>query len=316
MAIASATPKITKCPPGAATGARFDEYVQQRIALPVSARFVAGGEVESTGLDFGDWARMGRTARKLSAYRDENPTWPMDDNKLRAVLVRYLERRAQLRRQQKGSEPERLQRALEILQASIPLKDECLTRLAQKYVAMKKRTDADSACIRKLAEEIEGLDTVLVMEQNIATKVLMIAYLYYRLGLDSVEVAAECGIKPPHVRMLLLRLRTTAAELGFQKPPSRCARKRKSPALNPPVKHRVRYEDLIKSEAFNKALEKSIAARPDIVVCKAGHDLVHPEAGHILVGDLLRLGRRICRSCWKLYQAAYKKRRCNSDLCK
>jgi hypothetical protein len=68
---------------------------------------------------------------------------------------------------------------------------------------------------------------------------------------------------------------------------------------------RMLYEEAIKTAAFKKALAKSIKANPERKACKAGHDLVHPAKGHIHVGDLIRLGLRNCRTCWKKQQAAY-----------
>jgi hypothetical protein len=38
-------------------------------------------------------------------------------------------------------------------------------------------------------------------------------YLYYRVGLDSPGVAAELNLKPPHVRMVLCRMRRIAEQL-------------------------------------------------------------------------------------------------------
>jgi len=66
-----------------------------------------------------------------------------------------------------------------------------------------------------------------------------------------------------------------------------------------------RYEEAIKLASFKKALAKSIKANPERKACKAGHNLVDATKGHIHVGDLLRLGQRNCRTCWKKQQAAY-----------
>lgn len=68
---------------------------------------------------------------------------------------------------------------------------------------------------------------------------------------------------------------------------------------------RMIYEEAIKLASFKKALAKSIKANPDRKACKAGHNLVDPKQGHIHVGDLLRLGQRNCRTCWKKQQDAY-----------
>jgi hypothetical protein len=66
-----------------------------------------------------------------------------------------------------------------------------------------------------------------------------------------------------------------------------------------------RYEEAIKTAAFKKALAASVKANPERKACKAGHDLIHPEKGHIHVGDLMRTGYRTCRTCWKKSQVAY-----------
>jgi hypothetical protein len=66
-----------------------------------------------------------------------------------------------------------------------------------------------------------------------------------------------------------------------------------------------RYEEAIKLATFKKALAASIKKNPERKACKAGHNLVDAKQGHIHVGDLLRLGARNCRTCWKKQQAAY-----------
>ncbi|HYM76119.1 MAG TPA: hypothetical protein VE377_09100 [Candidatus Dormibacteraeota bacterium] len=68
---------------------------------------------------------------------------------------------------------------------------------------------------------------------------------------------------------------------------------------------RLLYADAIKTATFKKALAASIKKNPERKTCKAGHNLVDASKGHIHVGDLLRLGQRNCRTCWKKQQAAY-----------
>jgi hypothetical protein len=71
---------------------------------------------------------------------------------------------------------------------------------------------------------------------------------------------------------------------------------------------RMLYEDAIKTAAFKKALAASIKKNPERKTCGHGHNLVDPKQGHIHVGDLLRLGQRNCRTCWKKQQDAYEAR--------
>jgi hypothetical protein len=50
-----------------------------RPKYPVEAYAVAGGEFESTRIDWDDYERMGYTRHKLNSGHDENPSWPMHD---------------------------------------------------------------------------------------------------------------------------------------------------------------------------------------------------------------------------------------------
>src|ERR1700728_3571772 len=114
MATATApAPSVTKLPPGPIRHAlRFDEHVGMRRHHPVSAHFAAHGEVESNGIDWADYQRMGCHDHKLNASRaGETPLWVLNDAALRKVLVRYMEKRSGLFQPQSGTEAERLQRA-------------------------------------------------------------------------------------------------------------------------------------------------------------------------------------------------------------
>ena len=61
---------------------------------------------------------------------------------------------------------------------------------------------------------IEGIDTYLRYTVNGgADMVASAVYLYYRVGMDSVGVANELGLKPPHIRQTLYRLHQTAKKI-------------------------------------------------------------------------------------------------------
>ena len=67
---------------------------------------------------------------------------------------------------------------------------------------------------RELEIEIEGIDTYLRISENGGADIIAaIVYLYYRTGYDSVGVAAELGLKPPHIRQTLWRMHQTAKRL-------------------------------------------------------------------------------------------------------
>ncbi len=298
MAFAIATPKITYLPPGPIRhGLAFDLHVGVRPRLPVSARFAADGEVESPSISFDDFSRMQTQRHKLDrGRRDESPAWVLNASTLRSVITRYLELRAGFLKAQPGTDVERIQRAQQKLNSKIPNQDAALTRLCKEYVAFKAP---------KLAQEIEGLDTALVITQTAASKAAMVAHLYYRLGLNSVEVGKEVGLKPPHIRMLLLRLRKVAASLGYVTPPRvrvgyhKARRLARILAASTPKRQAI-----VSSPEFIALFEKSLAkmANPKRAHCKNGH-LICAQNAH--VGDMRRTGRYFCNECQRLYQSAH-----------
>lgn len=328
MACAQVAPHIpiTYCPPMPARNAWLDEYVGARRHMPVGhAIFDSYGDASSNGIDWADFGRMGTLQHKLDRGRVAKPSWPMNDLMLRKTLIRFLECRAGFKEAQPGSDIERLRRAEAALNQDKVHKEILLNNLVKIYVSTK-RIGGD---VKKLGEEIENLDTTLLITNGIAGKVLRIVHLYYRHGLNSVEVATEVGLKPPHIRRTLMRMRIIAAQLGFGEAPRRQGRRSgkevtsitegisrrcevqavslqpEPPATGGCEMKRLLYADAIKTVRFQRALAKSIAAKPEKTRCSAGHDLVNAEEGHIHVGDLLRLGQRNCRTCWKKQNAAY-----------
>jgi hypothetical protein len=282
-----------------ARNARLDEYVGgARPAYPVEARLGAHGEWKTTGIDFSDYGRMSRMQQKLDSGRYlATPAWVLNDSQLRTVLVHYLEDRANVNPAPQLSEIERIRRAEKALQAVIPRNEAVLTRLAKEYVALKR----DGGDVRMLARLIEGLDTVLVVTKDIASKALMVAHLYYRMGLNSVEVAKEVGIKPPHCRAMLWRLRKVAAALGYGTAPRR---ERKRPRANvkckpAPLGSESRQE-IVSSPEFIDLFEKArLRLRdPKRKACKHGHEIC-PANAH--VGDMRRLGQYCCNECQRAY---------------
>jgi hypothetical protein len=80
-----------------------------------------------------------------------------------------------------------------------------VSRLCARYVEARNE-DPSSLYVRRLAIQIENLDTQIRLANDIAAKVLGVVYLYYRCALTSAQVGLELGLKPPHVRQILWRL--------------------------------------------------------------------------------------------------------------
>src|SRR2546427_11953699 len=105
--VIATAPKITRCPPAPQrNGLTFDQHAgAARAMYPVSVRFAAGGEVESPGLSFTDYSRMGTQSRKSCGERRlPTPVWALDPAKVRALIVRTMEVRAGLHEPQRGTE--------------------------------------------------------------------------------------------------------------------------------------------------------------------------------------------------------------------
>lgn len=224
---------ITKCPPAPPRhGLSFDEHVEIKHH-PVEARFTGHGEAESTRLDFSDYFRMGCVGQKLASHRRlDTPEWAFDPAKLRSLIVRTMEKRAQFHYPQAGTDAERLARAQTAIERYRPDCDERLTRMCKELVALKKNPDTDQRAIKAMQAEVESLDTFLQTSSKPDRGAAMLAGIvhgYYSLGLNSVEVAAGLHIKPPNVRQILFgmhetwrRMKTETETIYYPKNPKLC----------------------------------------------------------------------------------------------
>ncbi len=212
---------------------------------PVSARPGVDGWV-TTGLSFDDYARCQTTQRKTTGERRlPTPLWAMNNPLLRRVLVTFMEERAFSKKERatlRGGLKERLERAKAKIISKRPAAVLVMDRLCGEYVEIRQNglnpniTDAEwnaskkqpymnfaegearyqdeQKRLRQLEIEIEGIDTYLRISENGGADVVCgIVYLYYRVGMDSVGVGAELGLKSPHIRQTLWRLHQTAKKM-------------------------------------------------------------------------------------------------------
>jgi hypothetical protein len=173
---------------------------------PIYARRTREGW-NSTGIGWDDYARMGVHTHKLfSQRRLETPTWALDDLKLREVIVTAMEQRAQLRTRD-GDLATRLKRAQAEIRAQREHQIADFWRIQKRCLRRKRPT-----CIAHWRREIENLDTYLrtTAQDGGASLLAAVVYFYYRVGMDSVDVSKEVGIKPPHVRQIIYRLNKIA----------------------------------------------------------------------------------------------------------
>lgn len=223
-----------------------NRYQFENRPAPISATKTNDGWV-STGISYDDYKGMSLGKRKHTTERRlPTPIWAVNDPMFRRLIVRFMEERAGLRKKQKGGLRERLNRAQETIVSQRPRLVALLVSLCKDFVKVKDygaypdktqteiaelaaqingtRTPSafhdhnleicNSKRIRDLEIEIEGIDTYLRIHENGgAGFIVSIVYLYYRVGMDSVGVGMELGLKPPHVRQTLWRLHQTAEKL-------------------------------------------------------------------------------------------------------
>jgi hypothetical protein len=161
----------------------------------------------SSQISFDDYSRSMSTRTRKQVYERRLPTpiWSLENSSLRALLVGYLENRVGIRKPQ-GTLLERRAAAEKRSKDQIPRLNERIDRLQLKYVAVKRKGRL-KAKLRKLEQEIENLDTCVRMCRRGGLDIVAaVVVLYYRCGLNSVEVGEEVRLRPPHVRMILFRL--------------------------------------------------------------------------------------------------------------
>lgn len=171
-----------------------------KLQRPVSAE---------TGISYNDFSSMHTYDHKQSPERRlPTPLWAVSDPLLREVLVAFLEARAGIRKPE-GTLLERRERARLAVIAQRPRLTAKLDEMNHKYVQLQQ-AGVKRAYLKRMEIQIENLDSLLRCNMagdsgGLAT-LAAVVYLYYRVGLNSVEVAQRTGLKPPHVRQLLYRM--------------------------------------------------------------------------------------------------------------
>lgn len=225
---------ITYCPPRHAHTLLPEEksFVRSRFSQATEASYgrLTDGSLgwRSHGFDGRDFfsddgssAGMHVNTHKLEPHRRlDVPDWVRNPNKLAAVYVRQLEKRAFLHRPLNGTLPERLIFAHKCLEQNRAAQ---LTNLIDKLLSQEielrmlpHRTELQEKQMRDLQQSIRGTDMELRCIRG--EMLLNVVDLYWRQGWDAAAVGKELGISHGHVRQILCRLRRTAAELEHEQP--------------------------------------------------------------------------------------------------
>ncbi len=189
---------------------RFDKHAFERRPKVVSATKTKDGW-DSNGLSFADRQNMHLTKREVQAIRRiPTPTWAVNDEQLRAVMLRYAEDRLYIR-DHAGTDAERLARIQAETARVLPGRKKHLEDMLADHAKLGEQNEKVS---KSFALQVQSLDTdIRVLERGIMAPLTAIVYSYYRQGKNSVEVAEEFGFRSPMVRMWLYRMHSTASKV-------------------------------------------------------------------------------------------------------
>src|SRR5260370_2717093 len=95
---------------------------------------------------------------------------------------------------------------MKVLEAHRTNIDALITKLTKEYVTVRDTAPENKKKLRRLSVQIMNLDTQLMILSKSAAIVTSIVYLTWRANMNSVGVAEQLAIKPPHVRTVLHRL--------------------------------------------------------------------------------------------------------------
>lgn len=180
---------------------QFDQHqFANRGTKAVSADYRGHDEWNTPGISFGDLSGIHVTRRAVQQVRRlATPAWVMDDAKVRAVVLNFIEDRLYIG-DRSGSDSDRIQRINNKIQATLPELVSLLEELQLRYRAEPKNQ-------KSLAVEIQNVDSqIMLLRRGLLAVVVSVIYMYYREGLASVEVAEQLRIKSPMVRVWLFRL--------------------------------------------------------------------------------------------------------------
>ena len=125
---------------------------------------------------------------------------------VREVLVFYLERRFCVR-ERMGTLQDRIARCRAKADFQLMRKRAKLQEMIESFRELSRLPETKPSALRLRELQIMNLDTDLFLaEKGYAETAAAIIYLYYRLSWNSVSIAEELGVKPPHIRQILYRL--------------------------------------------------------------------------------------------------------------
>jgi hypothetical protein len=191
-----------------------------RRAKAVSAIYRPDGW-DTTGISFGDLQLSMHVQRRerVQERRLLTPLWVNSNEALREEVLKACEKRLYLTERNHipgQTHQERFARIRQTERVHHKRWLEVLQNLRERYRKEPEET-------RPSEIQLQNVDTqcCLLKRGSVAVTVAVV-HFYYRLGWDSVAVAQELHLKPPHVRQILARLLHSAngtSQIKYTSPP-------------------------------------------------------------------------------------------------
>jgi hypothetical protein len=209
-------PTITLCPPALPRrGLSFDNHIWE------------GRRIRKTGMDFQSFDKMHvtRVSDLRRGRRCAVPDWAHNDG-IRLALVNYLESRLYITPDPSDDLKTRLGRCQAKTEiAAAPLRKhlkvwirnysaiatgryhEAEDRVYTRLFLATLRGEGPKKVLKQCAQNASNFDAELYAHENLAQIVCSVLVLYFRLGWNSPDIATHLGLKAPHVRQIIHRVK-------------------------------------------------------------------------------------------------------------
>jgi len=209
--------QIHYCPPMPAHQTLSPEPQFSKVSYAVKrATFGREGVRSMDGLAFEDYTRCHARVSKLNCGRGFPPAWVNSNRQCAEVIARQMLKRAGFREPPAGKSPtEQLQLAQSVLMKERkPRLEQLLKSLACEYTNLK-RENPHAEKLKMLRREIQIVDSQLLILSRAPAVYAMLIYYYWRLAWNGLQTARVLHIQYEHCRILIMRVKRTAKELGF-----------------------------------------------------------------------------------------------------
>jgi hypothetical protein len=154
-----------------------------------------------------------KTSDRKPGRKKATPLWSLQNEKLREVILVYLENRLCVR-DSSGTYADRLARSRAKALADLPSKQQRLQTWVTEYRGLvHSLKKADAAKAKTLQQLIQGLDSEIAILPKLPEVVSSVAFLFHRVLWNSTSVAESLNICAPAVRQLLFRMNKVGKKL-------------------------------------------------------------------------------------------------------